>query len=240
MPNEETQNQPVAPAPVAAIQFPTQSEDIKEVATALAKAQGEMDNASKSSNNPFFGSRYADLAEVINVSRPALSKNGLAVTQGTIPINGKSVLVTTVMHTSGQWLKSYDVIEPVPMKTKDEKGVTVYAITPQAKGSAMTYSRRYQYSGMVGVAQEDDDGNAASGQKGEKAPAQAAGATDASKKLLREAFKAGNIPVEEAEFEKALTTMSEYQARQAIEKYAPKAKVDARDKVAAIQGGTNV
>lgn len=236
MPNEEIQTvQETAPV-VVSDPYPTHSAQTEKIAEALAKAQGAMDNASKSSNNPFFGSKYADLAEVINVSRKELTDNGLALTQVTVPMNGKSCLVTTLLHTSGQWIKSYDIIEPVPMKTKDEKGATVYAITPQAKGSAMSYSRRYQYSSVVGVAQEDDDGNAASGQKDSKPQ----GASEESKATLRKAFKDGLIPVEEAEFEKTLSTMGEAQARAAIAKYAPKPKNDARDKVAAIQGGDNV
>lgn len=238
MPNEEQQTvAETTPVLVAVDPFPTHSPQTEKIAEALAKAQGSMDNASKASNNPFFGSKYADLAEVINVSRKSLTDNGLALTQVTIPVQGKSCLVTTLLHTSGQWIKSYDFIEPVPMKTKDEKGATVYAITPQAKGSAMTYSRRYQYSAVVGVAQEDDDGNAASGQRDAKPQ----GASEESKATLRQAFKDGLIPVEEAEFEKTLATMGEAQARAAIAKYAPKPKNDARSKVADIQnGGDNV
>lgn len=226
MPNEETQTQTPETIVRVVDRYPTQSEGIEKIADALAKAQSEIGNATKAIVNDFFHSKYADLAAVIDVSREALTKNGLAVTQGTIPVGTELLMVTTLMHVSGQWLKSY-----YPVVAKDRTN-------PQQLGSASTYARRYQYSGVVGVAQEDDDGNAASGQKAPAAPP--AAATEASKATLREAFKAGSIPVEEAEFEKTLSTMTEYQARQAIAKYAPKAKVDARDKVAAIQGGDNV
>lgn len=227
MPNEETQTQPT-PAKTTELRvvdrWPTQSESIEKLADALAKAQSEMGNAVKAVDNEFFKSKYADLAAVIDVSRPHLTKNGLSVTQGTIPVGTELLMVTTLMHTSGQWLKSY-----YPVVAKDRSN-------PQQLGSASTYARRYQYSGMVGVAQEDDDGNAASGQK----EAKAQGASEESKATLRKAFKDGLIPVEEAEFEKTLSTMGEAQARAAIAKYAPKPKNDARDKVAAIQGGDNV
>lgn len=226
MPNEETQTQPVQPRPEVRIvdRYPTQSDSIEKIADALAKAQSEIGNATKAIVNDFFKSKYADLAAVIDVSREALTKNGLAVTQGTIPVGTELLMVTTLMHVSGQWLKSY-----YPVVAKDRSN-------PQQLGSASTYARRYQYSGVVGVAQEDDDGNAASGQK----EAKPQGASEESKATLRKAFKDGLIPVEEAEFEKTLSTMGEAQARAAIAKYAPKPKNDARDKVAAIQGGDNV
>lgn len=57
------------------------SENINELATALAKAQGEMKNAGKTSDNPFFKSKYADLAEILNAVREPLSKYGLSISQ---------------------------------------------------------------------------------------------------------------------------------------------------------------
>src|SRR6202795_3981153 len=126
------------------------SETINELATALSKAQGEITGALKDSANPFFKSKYADLASCWDACRSALSKNGLAVIQSPETEGTGTFLVTTLMHSSGQWMRSSLIVQP-----KDE--------TPQAMGSAITYARRYALCAAVGVAQVDDDGNAASG-----------------------------------------------------------------------------
>lgn len=128
------------------------SEQLNEIATALAKAQGEMPTASKDSDNPFFKSKYADLASVQKAYRPYLSKHGIADTQIVNTENEKTFLTTMLIHSSGQWIKS--VIELNPTK-KDAQGY----------GSVITYMRRYCASAITGVAQEDDDGNAASSTK---------------------------------------------------------------------------
>jgi hypothetical protein len=126
------------------------SENLNELATALAKAQGEITGALKDSANPFFKSKFADLASCWDACRSALSKNGLAVTQFPQSDPTGTYLVTNLLHSSGQWMRSDMVLQP-----KDE--------TSQAMGSALTYARRYALCAVVGVAQVDDDGNAASG-----------------------------------------------------------------------------
>lgn len=127
-----------------------------ELFAALAKAQGEVENASKSSNNPHFKSKYADLAEVLNTVRPVFAKNDLSIMQSTA-FNGSFVSVTTlVAHKSGGLI--YSTASCVPGKT-DAQGI----------GSATTYLRRYSLAAMAGIAQEDDDGNAAA-HNGKPAP----------------------------------------------------------------------
>jgi hypothetical protein len=130
-----------------------QSEQINELAGALAKAQGKITGALKDSANPFFKSKYADLASVWDACRTALSDNGLAVIQLTESDDSGVFVVTTLAHSSGQWMRSRLRLTP-----KDD--------SPQAMGSAITYGRRYALAAMVGVAQVDDDGNAASGRAG--------------------------------------------------------------------------
>lgn len=130
-----------------------QSDAINEISGALAKAQGEMQHAGKTTDNPYFKSKYADLPAVMDAARPALAKNGLSVVQITqIDEHGKMTLITQLCHASGQWMRSWYPINPV----KND---------PQGIGSALTYARRYAYSSIIGVAAagEDDDGNAASG-----------------------------------------------------------------------------
>ena len=128
---------------------------LNEIAAALAKAQMEIENASKDAKNPFYGSKYADLATVLNVVRPVFSKNGIAIVQ--MPsTEGENVTVTTVLiHSSGQSIQS-SISAP---GGKIEKGAVKF--DPQTIGSAITYLRRYALSAMAGIAQEDDDGNAA-------------------------------------------------------------------------------
>jgi len=128
------------------------SEQINELAAALAKAQGKITGALKDSANPFFKSKYADLASCWDACRQALSENGLAVIQvPSTSIEGTGTyLVTTLTHSSGQWIQGSLIVAP-----KDD--------SPQAMGSALTYARRYALTAIVGIAQVDDDGNAASG-----------------------------------------------------------------------------
>lgn len=124
-----------------------QSDQINELMTALAKAQGEMTHASKDSENPHFRSRFADLASVWKACREPLSKNGLAVTQTLDFAGERQVLITQLGHSSGQWIKSIIVL---PQSNK-----------PQETGSLLSYFRRYSLAAMVGVFQDDDDGEAA-------------------------------------------------------------------------------
>lgn len=129
------------------------SENINELAKALAAAQGEMEMAKKDKKNEHFNYKYADLACCLEVCREPLSKNGLAVIQ--IPsnydnTNRKIKIVTLLCHSSGQYIKGE--IEMVVAKP-DAQGI----------GGAITYGRRYSLCAMVGIAQDDDDGNTASG-----------------------------------------------------------------------------
>ncbi|MEI6736929.1 MAG: ERF family protein [Pseudomonadota bacterium] len=127
------------------------SESIAGLAAALAAAQGVMKGALKDSANPFFKSRYADLASVVEAIRAAFSANGLSYIQTVEPSDKDEVRVeTTLLHSSGEWISCGVLSLPVSK------------IDAQGYGSALTYARRYSLSAAVGVAPEDDDGNAAS------------------------------------------------------------------------------
>ena len=127
------------------------SEVINELATALSAAQGEIENAAKDAQNPFFKSAYADLASVRDAVRSPFAKHGLAVTQ-LLGNDAHGVTVETVlMHKSGQWLSGI-----VSVKPKQDDA--------QSLGSAVTYARRYSLSSIAGIASEiDDDGEGAMG-----------------------------------------------------------------------------
>lgn len=124
----------------------SQSESIKELAKALAVAQGSMRGAHRDSVNPFYKSKYADLESVWEAIREPLSKNNLAITQTTDVRDGSVFVVTTLMHQSGEWINGI-----YPVVSKD--------LSAQALGSAMSFSRRYALAAIVGVYQTDDDGN---------------------------------------------------------------------------------
>jgi hypothetical protein len=126
------------------------TEQIGALAAALAKAQGELRNIEKGKINTHFKTKYADIADGLDVVRPVLSKHGIAIIQATDmnPDTGIFWLTTRLVHTSGEWVES---IYPLPVGKAQEQG------------SAITYARRYSLFSMVGVAgtNEDDDGNAA-------------------------------------------------------------------------------
>ncbi len=129
------------------------SEKAEDITAALVAAQKAIRIAAKRSTNPHFGKSYADLGSVWSACREVLTANNLCVTQVTDTDGDRVVLITTLHHVSGQWIRG---IYPVkPMKAD-----------PQSYGSALTYARRYALASLVGVvaADEDDDANAASEQ----------------------------------------------------------------------------
>lgn len=122
----------------------------KTIAEALARAQAQIRPAVKDSVNPHFKSKYADLSAVMEACRGPLSENGLSIVQTTDFDRDDVWIVTTLLHTSGEKISGRYPLRPV----KND---------PQGFGSAFTYAKRYTISALVGVvADEDDDGNAAS------------------------------------------------------------------------------
>lgn len=148
-----------------------QSEQINEMALALSKVQGAILPAKKGCDNPFFKSKYADLTAVWDSCRNELSGNNLCILQCNEDSETHLVLITTLAHSSGQWMKSKSVLSkriPAIAAKKDKYGKDVPAqderqMTAQEIGAATTYLRRFAVASMVGVCTEDDDGNTASG-----------------------------------------------------------------------------
>lgn len=115
--------------------------------TALAKAQGAMEDALKDATNAHFKSKYATLAGVRDAVRKPLADNGLSVIQ--LPsTDGNRVTVRTILaHESGESIET-------------EMSLTVSGSNPaHAMGSAITYMRRFSLMAITGVAADDDDGN---------------------------------------------------------------------------------
>lgn len=125
------------------------SQEIKDMAGAMAAAQAEITTASKDRLNPHFKQSYATLASVWEACRAALTKNGIAVVQSPTANGAQVTLTTVLLHKSGQWFR-----DTITLTARDQ--------TPQSVGSAVTYARRYALAAMVSVApDDDDDGNSA-------------------------------------------------------------------------------
>jgi hypothetical protein len=123
---------------------------MKNLATALVKAQSEMSNPTKGNTNPFFKSKYADLNAVREAVIPVLNANGISVLQPIVHQYGKNFVNTILLHESGELMESFTEI--VYNKQNDA----------QAQGSGITYARRYGLQSFVCVGADDDDGNKAS------------------------------------------------------------------------------
>ena len=128
---------------------------MKQIATALVKAQKAFGPALKSSTNPHFRSRYADLSACVEAVIEGLNGAGIALIQRTSEDTTGVTVETVFIHESGEMLECGKL--HVPAAKQD----------PQGYGSALTYARRYSLMAACGIAPEDDDGNAAA-RKGPK------------------------------------------------------------------------
>jgi hypothetical protein len=159
-------------APVSAPLPASRSPEIEKLAIALAKAQGMMEAAKRSAENPGFkregkNSTYADLSSVWDAIREPLASNGLSVVQLPTTLQNGVEIETMLLHESGQYIRN---ILWMPCG----QTMTVHTI-----GSAITYGRRYSLMAVTGVAPEEDDGNSAAGVDGHKPglPGSAGGGT---------------------------------------------------------------
>lgn len=122
---------------------------MKQISTALLKAQSEMSNPKKGATNPFFKSKYADLNSIREAVIPILNSNGISVLQPIVHIDGKNFVKTILLHESGENLES--LTEIIYNKINDA----------QAQGSGISYARRYSLQSFVCVGADDDDGQKA-------------------------------------------------------------------------------
>lgn len=145
-----------------------QSENTNEIANALAKAQAAIDNAKKNKKNPHLGNKYADLASVRDAITKPLAAQGIAVVQTFRAADpGTVLLVTTLLHSSGQWIRS-ELSMVVPEGGKQNPA--------QVLGSVISYARRYALSAIVCISSDEDD-------DAESVPTQAAAALDPEDKI---------------------------------------------------------
>lgn len=120
-----------------------------KIATAFVQAQKAFGPALKSSTNPHFRSRYADLSACVEAVIDALNSHGIALMQQTSECADGVIVETVLIHESGESITSGKL--HVPASKQDAQGY----------GSALTYARRYSLMAACGIAPEDDDGNAA-------------------------------------------------------------------------------
>jgi len=184
---------------------------MKNIASALVKAQKAFSPALKTATNPHFKSRYADLAACVEAVIDALNDNGIFLSQPQ-HLDETGVTVETIfMHESGETFSAGKL--HVPAAKQD----------PQGYGSALTYARRYSLMAACGIAPEDDDGNAASKQPAksvaqpfdlDKALAFIAKAStlEAAKERGREAYKHATNAEEKARIQNAIESLSQKEA----------------------------
>jgi hypothetical protein len=122
---------------------------MKQIATALLNAQGEMSNPKKGATNPFFKSKYADLNAIREAVIPVLNSHGISVLQPIVHVDSKNFVKTILLHESGELLES--LTEIIYNKQNDA----------QAQGSGISYARRYALQSFVCVGADDDDGQKA-------------------------------------------------------------------------------
>lgn len=122
----------------------------------LIKVQSEIDAFHKDKANPFFSSKYVPLSDILKQVKPVLNKNGFLLTQRLSVEDGRETLKTEIIH-SDSGIKLY-CEAPLKMDDKDKNN-------PQKYGSAITYMRRYSLTSLLGLSEEDDDGNKAAGNK---------------------------------------------------------------------------
>jgi hypothetical protein len=122
---------------------------MKAIASALVKAQKEFGPALKTSTNPHFRSRYADLSACVEAVIDALNNNNIYLMQLTEEHEAGVKVSTTFIHESGEQLSGGTLF--MPASKHDAQGF----------GSALSYARRYSLMAACGIAPEDDDGNAA-------------------------------------------------------------------------------
>jgi len=121
----------------------------KNIYIALSAAQAEMGPVVKNAVNPHFRSKYADLADVMQVALPALNKHGIAAWHSTVIADGATMMRTTLSHGESDTHINCDV--PLIVAKNDMQGMK----------SATTYAKRIGIESLTGIAPEDDDGNAA-------------------------------------------------------------------------------
>ena len=184
-------------------------ENFSKIASALVKAQKAFGPALKSSSNPHFRSKYADLAACVEAVVDALNDNGIALTQQVYECENGVIVETVFIHESGATISCGRL--HVPATKQDAQGY----------GSALTYARRYSLMAACGIAPEDDDGNAAS----KRPTAPAAPAVDGTDHIAAIEASANSDELAQV-YQDAIKACGQDQAAQAKVIAAKKARIE--------------
>jgi hypothetical protein len=169
------------------------SESIKQIAEALVGFHSEVGKIAKDAKNPFFKSKYASLSGILDAIQEPLVNNGLSLVQ--FP-EGENGLTTRLCHKSGEWMEASYFMKPV----KD---------TPQDRGSAITYQRRYAVGAILSLnIDEDDDANKASGRTNGQAVSAPNVPTKEEKQMLMNLLSGSTIEPNTDNWMKAFNTIS--------------------------------
>jgi hypothetical protein len=123
-----------------------QSAEIDKLTAAIVRAQAQLKPVPKKCTNPFYNSKYADLADVMEGVAP-FNAEGIAITQFPMEAPSGQLYLDTQLSLGNQWMRS-------------RLTMTLAKNDPQGMGSAITYGRRYALGCMTGiVTDEDNDGN---------------------------------------------------------------------------------
>jgi hypothetical protein len=123
---------------------------VNNIAAAFIKAKKEFAPAMKTSTNPHYKSKYADLAACVEAVDDAFLNSGIVMYQETFEDVTGVTVETVLLHESGESIRCGKLHVPAPKQD------------PQGYGSALSYARRYSLMAACGIAPEDDDGNSAS------------------------------------------------------------------------------
>lgn len=145
---------------VVADAFVLETSPCTAVVSALLEVQAKLKNLHADARNPLTNSSYVNLSTVLEVIRPVLTEHSLALVQAPTVTPLGTALVTTLYHSSGEFIRS---MTPVNGRKTVKGGDVVLDDNMQGIGAAITYARRYALTAMLGLGQEDDDGNAARG-----------------------------------------------------------------------------
>jgi len=121
------------------------SNELGNIAKALAAAQGQMSDVQK--NKQGYGYKYATLESILSMARPVLAKNKLSILQSHGNSDTMITVTTRIMHESGEWIEDTGGVEFQQLKGMNNA---------QAVGSAITYLRRYQLSAMLNITSDED------------------------------------------------------------------------------------
>jgi len=125
------------------------SESSTELTKALFEIQKNIGKLYKNTENPFHKSKYADLTAVLSLAKDQFNEHGILLIQTAITTEGRAGVITRLTHnTSGEWL------ETTLLHSCPKSG-------PQPEGACITYARRYSLLALLGLAQEDSDGEGA-------------------------------------------------------------------------------